>query len=136
MRILSNGKYTVGPEGTISTADADLLESMIADEVSRKDPGFSASELVRFKAYMILDILSNSSGTGNIIEKKVKDTAWKVARSSVKNSTSVWMDFAEKMISNFGNSTMPAGTARCDAYVHGLDSTDVEQYGEPSDVTL
>lgn len=132
VRILSNGKYTIGPEGTISTEDFVLLEELIADEVAIKDPGFSTAELVRFKAYLVLDILSNTSGMGNIIEKKVKDVSWKLARSSIKGSTSMWMDFAEKMIAQHGRSISPSGVARCDAYVHGLDSTTIDQYGEPS----
>lgn len=132
VRILSDGDYTIGPEGTISTEDAAILEEMIADEIARKDPGFSPAELVRFKAYYILDILTNSDGIGNITEKKVKDVSWKVSSRTAKGSTSLWMDFAEKMVSGFSNGKMPSGVARCDAYVHGLDSTTIDQYGEPA----
>jgi hypothetical protein len=134
--ILSNGKYTVGPGGTVSTEDEAILESLIADEVARKNPGFSETELVRYKAYLILDILSNTPGMGSIVEKKVNLVSWKIAKSSVKGSTSVWMDFAERMISGFGTATMPAGVSRADAYVNGLDSTEVAQYGGPSDAPI
>ncbi|HEX2955693.1 MAG TPA: hypothetical protein VHO70_02610 [Chitinispirillaceae bacterium] len=132
VRVLSKGKYTIGPEGTISSEDAEILEELLADEVSRKDPGFSAAELVRYKAYLILDVIVNSGGTGNIVEKKVKDTAWKIARSSIPRSTSVWYDYSEKMIAQHSGNVMPSGVARSDAYVHGLDSTDIAQYGDPA----
>ena len=132
VRILSKGKYTIGPEGTISTEDAALLEEMIAGEVARKDPGFSTADLIRYKAYLILDILSNTGGTGNIVEKKVKDVAWKIAKSSNKGSTSMWYDYAEKMIAEFGKTTMPAGVSRSDAYFKGFDSNPVDVSGEPS----
>lgn len=132
VRILSKGKYSIGPEGTISTEDAAVLEELLADEVSLKDPGFSPTELVRFKAYLMLDVFANSPGTGNIIEKKVNLVAWKVARSSVKGTTSVWFDLAERMILNHGKSIVPSGVERCDSTVKGLDSTEIEQYGEPS----
>lgn len=132
VRILSKGTYTIGPEGTISTEDELLLEEMLADEISRNNPGFSASELVRYKAYLILDILANTPGIGMITEKKVNLVSWKIAKSSNKNATSMWSDYAAKMIAEFGKGTMPSGVARSDAYAHGLDSTDVEQFGIPS----
>lgn len=134
VRVLSQGKYSIGPEGTVSTEDAAILEGLLASEIARKDPGFSADELVRFKAYHILDALSNSAGTGTIVEKKVKDVQWKLAKPIGKDSSSIWMDYANIMISKFGKSTMPQGVTRCDSYIHGLDSTEVIQYGDPSDV--
>jgi hypothetical protein len=132
IRVLSSGKYTIGTDGTITSEDAAILEELLADEIRQKDPGFSAIELVRFKAYLILDILANSNGTGNIVEKKVNLVSWKVARSQIKGSSSVWYDFAEKMIANHRMGKMPSGVARSDSYVHGLDSTDVAQYGDPA----
>lgn len=132
VRILSKGKYSIGPEGTISSEDYALLEELIAEEVNRKDPGFSATDLVRYKAYLVLDILSNTGGTGFITEKKVKDVSWKIGKSSNKGSTSLWYDYAEKMIAEFGKSTMPAGVARSDAYFQGLDSNPVDVTGDPA----
>ena len=136
VRILSKGLYSIGPEGTISTEDALLLEELMAGEVSRKDPGFTAAELVRYRAYLILDVLSNSSGMGIIVEKKVNLVAWKLAKSSNKGSTSMWSDYAAKMIAEFGKGTMPSGVMASDAFMHGLDSTEITQYGEPSLSTL
>lgn len=132
VRILSKGKYTIGPEGTISSEDYALLEELITDEVNRKNPGFSATDLVRYKAYLILDILSNTGGTGFITEKKVKDVSWKISKSGNKESTSIWYDYAEKMIAEFGKTTMPAGVSRSDAYFQGLDSNPVDVSGDPA----
>jgi hypothetical protein len=132
VRILSKGKYTIGPEGTISSEDYVLLEEFIAEKVKRKDPGFSVTDLVWYKAYLVLDVLSNTGGTGVVTEKKVKDVSWKIGRSDIKGSTSVWYDCAEKMISDFGKSTMPAGIARSDSYFQGLDSNPVDVTGDPA----
>ncbi|MCK9310677.1 MAG: hypothetical protein M0P26_00200 [Bacteroidales bacterium] len=132
VRILSKGKYTIGPEGTISTEDYTVLEEFIAEEAVKKDPGFSAVDLVRYKAYLILDILSNTGGTGFITEKKVKDVSWKIGKSNNKGSTSLWYDFSERMIADFGKSTMPAGVSRSDSYFQGLDSNPIDVTGEPA----
>lgn len=129
IRVLSNGKYSVGLDGTISSEDATVLETLLAPEVERLDPGFSADELVRFKAYLMLDALSNSSGNGSIVEKTVKDVRWKIKSPK---SSSQWMEYAEKMLSGHSKSYSPSGVARCDAYVTGLDSTAITQYGEPA----
>jgi hypothetical protein len=136
VKVLSNGKYTIGIGGTISDDDAAVLVSLLIGEITRKDPGFSTDELVRFKAYHVLDALANSPGLGTIVEKKVKDVQWKIAKPSGKHSTSLWMDYADKMIAQFGKNTMPAGVARCDSLVQGLDSTVIEQYGDPSDALI
>ncbi|MDD2299234.1 MAG: hypothetical protein PHN69_04075 [Candidatus Pacebacteria bacterium] len=132
VRILSKGKYTIGPEGTISSEDYALLDELIAEEVSRKDPGFTATDLVRYKAYLILDILSNTGGTGFVTEKKVNLVSWKISKSDVKGSTSLWYDYAEKMISEYGKNTMPAGVSRSDAYFQGFDSNPVDVSGDPA----
>lgn len=132
VRILSKGKYTIGPEGTISSEDYALLDELIAEEVSRKDPGFTATDLVRYKAYLILDILSNTGGTGFVTEKKVNLVSWKIAKSDVKGSTSLWYDYAEKMIAEYGKNTMPAGVSRSDAYFQGFDSNPVDVSGDPA----
>lgn len=132
IRILSKGKYSVGPEGTMSTEDAVLLDELIEPEVVAKDPGFSAAERIRYKAYLFLDVMANTGGTGNIVEKKVKDFQWKVAQSKTKNSTSTWYDFAERMLADFGGSVAPSGVARCDSDAKGFDSTSITQYGEPA----
>ena len=136
IRIFSNSKYTVGIGGTISSDDLLTLQELVAGDLSRMNPGFEGADLIRLEAYLILDILSNTGGIGNIVEKKVNLVSWKVSRSTVKGSTSVWYDLAERMISEFGKTTMPAGVSRADAYVNGLDSTEIEQYGGPSDAPV
>ena len=136
VKVLSNGRYTIGIGGTISDDDAAVLESLLIGEITRKDPGFSANDLVRFKAYHMLDAIVNSPGLGTIVEKKVKDVQWKLAKPTGKNSTSLWMDYADKMIAQFGKTTKPMGVARCDSQAQGLDSTVIEQYGDPSDALI
>lgn len=130
IRVLSKGKYTVGPEGTISSEDAAILEELLADEINRRNPGFAGSDLIRFKAYHMLDAIVNFAGSGTIIDKTVKDTRWKVA---TPKASSQWMEYADKMIAGYRNGLMPTGVARCDSEMAGFDSSTIQQYGEPSD---
>lgn len=134
VRILSKGKYTIGPEGTITSEDAVILEELLTADINRRNPGFTGSDLIRFKAYFILDALSNSSGTGQVIEKTVKDTRWKVAKSS---GQSIWMDYIDQMIAEYhkarSDNFVPSGVSRCDSTVKGFDNSEIKQYGEPSE---
>jgi hypothetical protein len=130
VRILSRGKVTVGPEGTISSEDLDILLGMLQPEIDRMNPGFTGSELSRFSALFVLDSLSTQSG--NIIEKQVNDTRWKVAPAK---SSSQWMDKILLMIASFHSTTysvIPTGVARCDSLMTGFDNTEITQYGDPS----
>lgn len=134
VRVLSKGKYTIGPEGTITNEDFSVLLDLLSSEITRRNPGFTGSELVRFQAYFVLDSLANSSGAGQVIEKTVKDVRWK---TSTPNNSSQWMDYVDQMISEYSKpkacSMVPVGVARCDSTVKGFDNSTVKQYGSPSD---
>lgn len=130
IRVLSKGKYTIGLEGTITTEDATALSEMLEPEVTRLNPGFTGSELMRFRAYLFLDTLTNFAGNGVVVEKTVKDTRWKIKSPT---ASSQWMEYANKMIEEFGGTVAPSGVSRSDAGVRGLDSNNVEQYGDPSE---
>jgi hypothetical protein len=128
VRILSRGKVTVGPEGTISSEDLDGLLELLQPEINRMNPGFTGSELNRFSALFVLDSISPE----NIIEKQVKDTRWKVAPPK---SSSQWRDKILLMIASFQSTTysvIPSGVARCDSLMKGFDNTVITQYGDPS----
>lgn len=130
VRVLSKGKYSIGPEGTIPTEDATILDEMLTPEINRINPGFTGSELMRFRAYLFLDAFVNSPGNGVITEKTVKDTRWKIKSPT---ASSQWMEYAQKMIAGYGVSKAPAGTSRADSDMRGLDSNRVEQSGEPAE---
>jgi hypothetical protein len=120
VRILSGGKITVGPEGTISEEDLDVLLGLLQPEIDRMNPGFTGNELLLFTGYYCLDALETRNGA-QVVEKQVKDTHWKVARPT---SSSTWMDKAQLMIKKFTyNSFVPSGVARCDSTVKGFDNT-------------
>ena len=133
VRVLSKGKYSIGPEGTITTEDFNVLLGLLSGDITRRNPGFTGSDLIRFQAYFVLDALATSSGSGQIIEKTVKDTRWK---TSTPANTSQWMDYVDQMIAEYSKpkacTAIPAGVARCDSEMKGFDSTEPKQYGEPS----
>ena len=127
--------YKVGDTTTdnISNAQLTLLTSLTSATVTRMNPGFTGDELLLFRAYIILDIWENRSGKGQITEKTVKDTRWAVKASS---STSVWMELAKTMIVEYKQeksvTVCPSGVARCDSTMKGLDSTEMQQWGDLS----
>lgn len=133
---LTLGEVTIGSASTdkITSAQLTLLETLTSSTVSRMNPGFTGYDLILFKARIILDLYSNSPGSGQITEKTVKDTRWKVAQSK---SSSVWMDQAMRQISDYRESVsrnlVPSGVARSDAQMKGFDNTTIKQYGSPSD---
>lgn len=127
--------YKVGDTATdnISNAQLTLLSALTSAQVTRLNPGFTGDELLLFQAYIILDRLENRSGKGQITEKTVKDIRWAVKSTS---STSVWMDLAKEMISQYKENNSitlyPSGVARNDSLMKGLDSTEVSQWGDLS----
>lgn len=127
--------YTVGDSSTdkISNAQLTLLASLTSAQVTRLDPGFTGNELLLFQAYIILDKFENRTGKGQITEKTVKDTRWAIKENL---STSVWMDLAKQMISEYKEnrsvSLYPSGVSRCDSTMKGFDSTEVTQWGDLS----
>ena len=81
----------------VTDADIAILEELVADDVTRLDPGFSGNSLIKFKACLMLDEWVNRPGTGPVTEEKIKDYSYK---SKVENS-SYYMDKALKMVSDF-----------------------------------
>lgn len=128
-------EYKVGDTATddISNAQLTLLSSLASAQVTRLNPGFISDELLLFQAYIILDRWENRSGSGQITEKTVKDVRWAVKTTS---STSTWMDLAKQMIVDYKGTQAvtlyPAGVARCDSTIKGLDSTEPTQWGDLS----
>jgi hypothetical protein len=135
IRVLSKGKYTVGPEGTVTSEDLAALEGLLAGDIELMNPGFTGEALIRFKAYFVLDTLDTASGDSMIIQKMVKDVNWKVKPSK---SSSIWMDKVFSMITLFKNyvrnDTAYAGVVRADSEMKRLqfDNTGSPQYGNPS----
>lgn len=132
--LVSKGEYTYGPGCKYSTSDLSLLESSTAGTVNRLNtPGFSGDELLLFKTYIILDLLTG--GTGQIVEKTIKDASWKLQSSK---SSSGWMDKALAMIAYSKNgiaiSISFTGVERSDAVMERLwlDNTGYPQYGNPN----
>lgn len=127
--------YKVGDAATdnISLAQLALLESATASKVTRLNPGFAGTELNLFKMYIILDAWSTRSGSGQIIEKTVKDTRWKVSEAK---SSSQWMDKALQMRAEYlqinSVNIAPKGVSRCDYDMKGFDNTTIRQWGDPS----
>jgi len=125
--------YTVGYSEDISLDQLDLLTSLTSALVTRMNPGFTGDELLLFQAYLILDRWENRTGKGQITEKTVKDTRWKVKTTT---STSTWMDLAKQMIADYKEnasvSVYPSGVARSDSLMKGLDSTEPTQWGDLS----
>jgi hypothetical protein len=128
--------YKVGDTATdnITTTQLTLLSALTSAKVTRLNPGFAGDELLLFQAYIVLDTWENRSGKGQITEKTVKDTRWAVKTTS---STSVWMDLAKQMISEYKENQSivlyPSGVVRSDYDVKGFDSTEITQYGDLSD---
>jgi hypothetical protein len=134
--ILSNNKYTFGVGGTYSSTDLAELEAVTLGVVKRLNTvGFAGDDLVLLKSYVILDVLSTTSGAGQVIEKTVKDTRWKVQAST---SSSPWMDKAYRMVADAKVDTLSTTqftqVLRCDANMERLqlDNTGSPQYGDPS----
>jgi hypothetical protein len=127
--------YKVGDTATdnITTTQLTLLSALTSAKVTRLNPGFAGDELLLFQAYIVLDTWENRSGKGQITEKTVKDTRWAVKTTS---STSVWMDLAKQMISEYKENQSivlyPSGVVRSDYDVKGFDSTEITQYGDLS----
>jgi hypothetical protein len=127
--------YPVGDTATdkITNAQLTLLSALTSAQVTRLNPGFTGDELLLFQAYIILDRWENRSGKGQITEKTVKDTRWAVKGTS---NTSVWMDLAKQMISDYKEknsvSLYPSGVVRSDYDVKGFDNSEISQYGDLS----
>jgi hypothetical protein len=133
--VLSRNKWTVGANGKITHEALAVLESLLDGDVTRMNPGFTGESLIRFKAYFVLHELETSPGNGQIIEKTVKDTRWKIAQSK---TGSQWMDKIDLMIAEYNKKSV-ANTAfsrvtRSDAVMKSLqfDNTGSPQYGDPS----
>jgi hypothetical protein len=134
--VLTNGKIKFGPGGTRTTEELRVLESATLGTVNRLNtPHFTGDDLILLKSYIILATISDPGGSGQIIEKTVKDTRWKVQASK---SVSPWMDKAYRMIEDAKSSTMNtiafSQVLRSDAVMKSLqlDNTGSPQYGDPS----
>jgi hypothetical protein len=131
--ILSGGEYTFGPDGKYSTKDLDFLETSTRGIVSRiNTANFKGDDLLVLQSYIILDVLSSTSGTGQVIEKTVKDSRWKVQPAK---TSSYWMDKAYRMVADALVSSQNGFTCskvtRLDAYLKNmaLDNTKIQNYG-------
>lgn len=81
----------------ITNADIAILEELVADDVTRLDPGFTGNSLIKFTACLMLNEWINRPGTGPVTEEKIKDYSYK----SKVESSSYYMDKALKMIADF-----------------------------------
>jgi hypothetical protein len=133
INLVSKGEVTFGAGCKYSITELNLLESSTLGTVNRMNtPGFTGDELLLFKAYIILDVIT--SGSGQLIEKTVKDVRWKVQPG---RSSSTWMDKALAMIDNAKNvnvsTTAFTQVERSDAVMRSLqmDNTGSPQYGNP-----
>jgi hypothetical protein len=133
--VLSKGNWSAGPNGNIPTDDLTTLESLLAGEITLLNPGYTGESLVTFKAYRILHELETSKGTGQITEKTVKDTRWKIAQSK---SGSEWLDKFNMMVANYSSGTVKkmalTQVTRSDAEMERLefDNNGTPQYGDPT----
>jgi len=112
----------------ITDTDIAILEELVADDVTRLDPGFTGNSLVKFTACLMLDLWINRPGTGPVTEEKTKDYSYK---SKVENS-SYYMDKALKMVSDFveknrTDSTFEAAH-RSDSAMSELSEHSFEEY--------
>jgi hypothetical protein len=135
INVLSNGKFTVGANGNVSTDQLSVLEEIVADDVAQANPGFTGNQLLTFKSCYILHILDNNKGSGQVIEKTVKDTRWKLQSFG---GTSYWMTYAANMVAQFKSNAVYniafSQVLRSDAVMERLqlDNTGSPQYGDPS----
>jgi hypothetical protein len=135
IRLLTKGRIAYTPEGSTTHEDLNDLIELLKGEITRNNPGFTGFELARFTACFVLDSFENSSGNGQIIEKTVNDTRWKVAPAQ---TSSYWRDEIHRMIAEFRMvSAYPKaymGVERSDADMKALrfDNTGSPQYGNPN----
>lgn len=114
----------------ITGADIAILEELVADDVTRLDPGFSGNSLIKFKACLMLNEWVNRPGTGPVTEEKIKDYSYK---SKVERS-SYYMDKAHQMIADFAeknriDSSLEAAH-RADSTMQELSEHSFEEYYE------
>jgi len=90
--------YTVAPDGDITTSQLSTFQAIVAGDLARRNPGFIGNELIKFEAYLVLDVYENKPGTGPRTQEKIKDNTYMIKSPG---SSSFWMDCANKMIADF-----------------------------------
>ncbi len=117
-----------GDYAEITDDDITILEELVADDVTRLDPGFIGNSLVKFKTCLMLDWWVNRPGTGPVTEEKIKDYSYK----SKVGSSSYYMDKALQMIADFAERNRVDSTldiaCRSDSVMPELSEHSFEEY--------
>ena len=93
----------MGTGGVISSTLLSTLQSLVAGDLARLNPGFVGDDLVELETYLVLDRFENRTGSNNVKSEKIKDyqITYKDAASS-----SCWMDKALLKISTYRSSSL------------------------------
>jgi hypothetical protein len=128
-------KFGIGYDYSLD--DLSYMESMVAGDLARMTLGiqFNDMDLEELEAYLILDRLSSTAGTGQVIREHIFDNEY---QTKPFKSTSYWMERANQKVADARASRsiniIQRGVERSDVDMRALrnDNTLSPQYGNPS----